>query len=245
MESLSQSSEESLWVLLIEEKNQWARAVLIERYMSLARKIAAYLFGGRPDNDVEFDDYLQHAYIGLVEAVDHFKSDTDAVFSTYATYRIRGAVLNGISKATEGREQSAFRARMCRDRTESLSPGTPQAENKKRIFEELVDVAIGLALGFMLEDSGMVFNEHNGGEENTPYTISEFDELKKNISGVIEALPERESVIIRYHYFHQVDFESLGAYMNISKGRVSQLHKRALQMLRQKLASSIEVDRSF
>ena len=74
-------SEDQLWLLLREKEDQEARLQLINHYMPLARKIAAHLFSTRPDNEVEFCDYLQYANVGLLEAVDRYELNSGATFS--------------------------------------------------------------------------------------------------------------------------------------------------------------------
>ena len=237
-------SEDQLWLLLREKEDQEARLQLINHYMPLARKIAAHLFSTRPDNEVEFCDYLQYANVGLLEAVDRYELNSGATFSTYASYRIRGSVLNGLAHVTERREQGAYRARLQRERLESLDKHDT-SQHKPSSFEALAEVAIGLALGYMLEDSGMIYDEASASTESTPYTISEFDELVDGLHVALDKLPERENMIIRYHYFHHVDFETLGEHLNVSKGRVSQLHKRAIEMIRSELNQSHAVDQAI
>ena len=65
----------------------------------------------RRDNSVAFADYFQYACVGLVEAVDRFEPDRPVLFETFATYRIRGAVLNGLAKESELAAQRHYSGR--------------------------------------------------------------------------------------------------------------------------------------
>jgi RNA polymerase sigma factor for flagellar operon FliA len=82
-----------------------SQAVLVDRYLPFARSIAVDLYKKRFDDTIEFDEYLQYASLGLLEAIQRFDADRKIAFTTYATYRIRGSVLNGLETATERREQ--------------------------------------------------------------------------------------------------------------------------------------------
>src|SRR5262245_9861459 len=93
METLQQERE--LW----EERARGvatARERLIERYLPLAKHVAARLYAARAVPDVEFGDYLHLAYVGLLEAMERYRAGGDAQFATFATYRIRGAILNNV-----------------------------------------------------------------------------------------------------------------------------------------------------
>lgn len=239
---IDEAREGELW-RLSRAGDRTARDALIEHYMPLARIIAGQVYRRRPDEDVEFDDYLQYAHIGLIDAIGRFRPDTDAAFSTFAGYRIRGAILNGVQKETERREQYAWRKRLQKERIDSLKREGGGGKTQD-LFAELVDIGIGLALGYMLEDTAML-SDTDAAHEQGPYRSEEMARLKQRVREAVDALPEREAVIIRYHYFHQMSMEELGDILEISRGRVSQIHKRALGLIRERFAAGGEIDASF
>ena len=81
-----------------------AQASLVDRYLPFARSVAVGLYSKRLDDTVPFEDYIQYANLGLLEAIERFDVERGLAFTTYATYRIRGAVLNGLETATERHE---------------------------------------------------------------------------------------------------------------------------------------------
>jgi RNA polymerase sigma factor for flagellar operon FliA len=122
------------------EKSQWEeygrtrdpqlREQLVRRYMDMAHRIAAHLFGRRIGNAVAFDDYLQYARVGLLEAIDRYDPSREASFATFAGYRIRGSILNGLEQTTELAAQAAQRRHSrLRERAHSiqLQEGSPAA----------------------------------------------------------------------------------------------------------------------
>jgi len=240
---ITDDEESQLWLRFTDHNDARARDELIYLYLPYARMLAAMLYAKRPNNVVEFCEYLQYANVGLIEAVDRYKSHLDAKFKTFASYRIKGAILNGLVKSTELNEQVACKKRLQKERVKSLLDNS-DSNQEKGLFEELLDVAIGLALVYMLDDTGLV-NDPSEVNMAEPYSNYEMSQLANRLKLVLDQLPEREAMIIRYHYYHQVGFEELSQIMGITKGRISQLHKRALIYLREGVSEKSTFDISY
>lgn len=226
----SKSEEEALWRSYLVARDPKIRARLFERYLNTAHKLAGYFFARRPDRGAEFSDYLQYACVGLIESLDRYEPGREASFSTFASYRIRGAILNGLERSTELAAQHAFRRQLEKERVGSLLDESKSAADP---FEGLVEVAIGMTLGFALEDSG-VAHEESGTD---PYRTFALKDLRERLLLVVDALPERERQIIKWHYFDHLEFKVISEVFRLSKGRVSQLHARALKLAREALRS--------
>jgi len=171
-----------------------------------------------------------------LEAIDRFDpSRGEASFATFAGYRIRGSILNGLEKATEASAQSAHRRRFrLRERTQSLGQLSGEDPHRHRAldFAGMVDMAILLAMGYVLEDSGQ-WNPAGADKSNDPYRSVQLERLRTRLKRLVDVLPERERAIVCYHYYEHMEFQDIGAMLGISKGRVSQLHARALQLIRE------------
>lgn len=240
---ISDDDENKLWCRCSDLNDSEARNELIHLYLPYARMLAAMLYAKRPNNVIEFNEYLQYANVGLIEAVDRYKPQLDIKFKTFSSYRIKGAILNGLAKSTELNEQVACKKRLQRERVKSLLDDSDSTQDKGA-FEELVDVAIGLALVYMLDDTELV-NDPSGVNIAEPYSNYEMSQLSNRLKSVLDQIPEREAMIIRYHYYHQMGFDELSQIMGISKGRVSQLHKRALTYLREGVSEKSTFDTSY
>lgn len=206
-----------------------AREALFLNYMPYARAIAARLFAGRHRNDVEFDDFLQLANIGLIEAINRFDPTHGTRFTTFCTPRLRGAVLNGIEKLTEAQEQLSFDRRRRAERVESLK----DMRDDKRQLQSLGALATGLAIGFMLEGTGMflasdvpTFGYAEG------YESASWQQLGLTLRAAVSDLPTNERKVISLHYFDALPFEQIATLLDLSKGRISQLHRAGLERLR-------------
>lgn len=230
---LSPQEERSLWQELREHNSVAAREALVQRYTPLTRIIAANLYAGRHVLELEFGDFLQYATIGLLEAMERYNPDKNASFKTYASYRIQGCILSGVEKLSEKQQQIAFRKRLNQQRLQSLVSSKQQERNKDSPFYELAEVAIGLAMGYLLEGSGMYQAEEPDGPSLESYKGYEIHQLQQLLHKIVGALPEREQLIIKHHYYQQQSFEEISEQLGVTKGRVSQLHRSALSLLKQ------------
>jgi RNA polymerase sigma factor FliA len=223
--------EGALWAAFRSGKDAVARGRLIEMHLPFARIMAGKLFAGRTHDEHEFGEYMQIATIAMIECVDRYDPAYGASFRTYSSRRITGAILDGVARLSEKQQQIAFRKRVRTERLHSLHEEQAATPDPTALFEALARLAVGLALGYILEDSGMYRGEE-GPAPDTNYQAVELRQLQQRVRALVETLPERERLIIRSHYLNLIPFESIADMMGISKGRVSQLHRRAIGMLR-------------
>lgn len=231
--ALPLAEEPALWEAT-RAGNPVARERLIEAYLPFARMLAAKLFAGRIDNDLEFGEYLQFATIGLIEAVDRFEPGREVQFKTFAGHRINGAVLSGIEHLSEKREQISARGRLIAERRESANSALDQGD--KDLFQQLAEVAIGLALGYVLDDPAIYQHDERAIAENH-YTGLELRQMRDKVRALVDSLPQREKMVIKYHYLNHVPFNTIAESMGVTRGRVSQIHRRALELLRETIKS--------
>jgi RNA polymerase sigma factor for flagellar operon FliA len=235
-----------LWKDFNEQRSQETRTLLFEHYLPLSRKIAKILYARRGGLEVEFGDYLQQAAQGLMEAIDRFDPTRGVAFETYASVRIRGAVLNSLPAMSEKYAQINLRKRLHLERVESLTehmqePGTVGRDT----FLELADFAIGLAISYMLEGTGLIGGETSplaGGRD--AYASVEQRQLADALRRLVDALPERERMVVQSHYYQGLSFTEVAERLGVTKGRVSQIHRQALQLIREAQGPGGQLDLS-
>jgi len=190
-------------------------------------------------DDAEFADYMQYATLGLIEAVDAFDWQRGVQFNTFATYRIQGAIRNCIANFSERREQVGLLYRLKKERIDSIKHGDEAPPPKRRrekggaLVRELADVAVIWALSYLLEGSGMLAPRGEAQYVEQFYDGLELRQLKDKLVGLVDALPDQERRIIKYHYFQNLEFTEIAVIFGVTKGRISQIHKRALLLLRE------------
>lgn len=214
--------------------DQNARERLIETYLPFARMLAAKLYGRRTYPELEFQDYFQHATIGLIESIDRYDPERGIRFEPYASARIRGAILSGIETLSEKQEQVSARKRILEDRTSSLK-GDATGQSTEALFETLAEIAIGLATGVMLEGAG-IYQDRELSYMDNAYLGVELKQLRERVLDAVSFLSASEKKVITYHYLQHFAFEEIARTLGVSKGRVSQIHKAALKRLREILA---------
>lgn len=224
-----------MWALYTRHRDPAMRQRLIELYLPYARMHAATLYAGRFGDAIEFGDYFQLASLALVEAVDRFDVGRGVKFQTFAAYRIRGAILDGVESLTERHRQIAARRRIQQSRLASLLNAGSVGE--LGVLAQLAEIGIGLALGYLLEDSGMIA----AGDSTVQlgpmpqYAEIELVQLRRCLLEAVAQLPDQHRHVIAGHYLQAQPFEQIATELGLSKGRVSQVHRAALLSLRERL----------
>lgn len=223
-----------LWRALASEPSGPARQRIFETYLPFSRKIAARVRRERSGADLDPGDLRQYAAEGLLQAIDRFDPARGAPFEAFAARRIAGCVIDGIGESSELRRQSAFRNRVRSERARSLGSDQPSRLSTADALQALANLAVELALGFMLDEAAL-----SGGElqAQTPsaYESLAWSETVKHVAVAIADLPEQERVVVRLHYLEGLEFARIADTLSLSRGRISQIHAAALQHLRRRL----------
>ena len=207
----------------IKERNK-----LVDIYLDKTKTLSAKLYVSRLSNIADYSDYLHYGLLGLISSIERYDPSYGAQFFTYATYRIKGAIIDGVASMEEKTASSSneliFKSRF-------LSIYDEQGEED--LFTNLVDTTVMLAIGFMLEDTD---------EINDQYSSHAFSELQGSLKNYIDFLDNDEKLVIQYHYFNQIPFVTIAEILGLSKSRIAQIHKKALLVLRAKYSNSLELE---
>lgn len=220
------SCEHVLWERWREGREIAARNALILKYSPWARMVARDVYMRVHSLGDAWHDCVQNALVGLLEAMDRFDPDRGIKFQTYARYRVRGAVFNGLRSLRESMAQGARaydQTNAVLDRVESFEDGAVSDS-----LDAFVATTVGLGLGFLLETKSFPGRE----ESRDAYAELERGGLSAAVIEGLEKLREREQAILTMHYYHYMPFVDIASQLGVTKGRVSQLHKRALERLR-------------
>lgn len=221
-----------LWVRWRQEQNATAREALIVHYSPWARRVARDVFVRIHLMGDTWNDCAQNALIGLMQAIERFDPERGGFFEPFARPRVRGAVFDGLRDLREIHRELRIdvvhHVSAAKERLDSFD-----ADGDEDSMEVFVAATIGLGLGFLLDVQSMP----GGSESMDAYAEAEKAELSKKVSDCIERLAERDRIIVIMHYYHHVSFVDIADRLGLTKGRVSQLHKRALDHLRSSLRS--------
>lgn len=246
------AAERELWARFRASGDPVLRQQLIAHHLDYARIVAATYYARRTHNEIEFDEYHQLASLALVESIDRYDPDKGAQFRTFASRRMHGAILDGIERLTEKQQQIAVRQRLRKERLESVVTHARTADDAARaedpahpehLFRYLAEIGIGIALGCLLEDTGMVATDEGvATSASLAYQRLEVKQLRQRLHELVRDLPAQEHTVITSHYLHEHSFEEIAARLELTKSRISQIHRRGLQLLRDRLHASRRVD---
>jgi RNA polymerase sigma factor for flagellar operon FliA len=235
--------EAVLWQQFRDSGDASARERLLERHMGYARVVAGAYYARRFHDEIEYADYLQYASIGLLEALERFDPQRGVQFRTFAARRMHGAILNGLERFTEKQQQIAARQRLRTARMEDVKAlagecsgaGDAPPQEAQQLLAFVAEAGIGLALCWLLEGSAMI--DDGAATVSQPfYRSAELRQLRERLVLAIDGLPAQERTVIRRHYLQDVPFEEIAGTLGLTRGRISQVHRKALLRLRGVLA---------
>lgn len=235
---------DELWKKYKVLKDITLKQTLISHYAYLVKLVAGRL-SIYLNHYVELDDLIGYGVIGLIDAIDKFDYTKNVKFETYASLRIRGAILDEIRKLD-------WVPRSLRKKQKDLNKVYYELENKlgrtptddeianqlemtKDDYYALVQDTNIATLVFIEDYEMQVFNVKD--ERNrTPDEHIEKEEIITKLKEAIEELPEREKMVITLYYFEELTLKEISNILEVSESRVSQLHTKGVSRLKVKLA---------
>lgn len=229
---------------------------LIEEYLPLVRRIALQMMARLPAN-VELDDLIQAGRIGLLDAWSRFEENTAATFETFASQRVRGAMLDELRAmdwAPRSVRQSAReveRAIQVAAQRAGRAPSEADIAAELKITladyrEQLLKIQgcqLVYAEDLKQEDSdGSVFDRRSAADEDDgddPVRILLTGEFRARLVAAIGQLPEREAQVLSLHYDDEMNMREIASILEVSPSRASQLHNQAIARLRASLQELI------
>lgn len=221
---------------------------LVREYLPLVKRIAYHLMTRLPAS-VEVDDLIQAGLIGLLDAVERFDDSQGANFETYATQRVRGAMLDELREADWASRNVRRAARQIENAIHTLEQRLKRPPSEQEIADELkLDIhayfnLLNDARGAQLlyyedlhEEGGDDFLERFADDISLgPFDIITSRAFKRALAQAVAQLPDREKQLMGMYYEQEMNFKEIGAVLGVSESRVCQLHSQAISRLRSRL----------
>lgn len=233
-------------------KSSEAREKLILEYASLVKVVAGRLSMYLGYN-VEYDDLVSYGIFGLIDAIDKFDCFKEVKFETYASLRIRGAILDQIRKMdwiprTIRQKQKKIEAvmREVEQATghaatdEEIAAGLGISENEYLDWQSQMKITGIVSLNEYMEQGSDVsqdYGRHTTSRFEAPEERIEREELTKVLGEALQLLTEKEQKVITLYYYEELTLKEISSILEVSESRVSQLHTRALQKMKTKMGS--------
>ncbi|UCV04533.1 RNA polymerase sigma factor FliA [Dechloromonas denitrificans] len=228
------------------------RDLLVQRFMPLVKRVAYHLLARLPAS-VQFDDLVQNGMIGLLDAMERYQEGFGAQFETYATQRVRGAMLDGL------RENDWLPRSLRRElrRIEAAISQLEHAHGRAPSESELADALEMTLLDYQktLQDARghqLVYFDDFAGEGDEDFLERHFTDNDADPANILEdrntremlvqaigLLPEREKLMMALYYEQELNLREIGEVMGVTESRVCQLHTQAVARLRSQFLGQI------
>ena len=233
-------------------KGQLDRDAMIRQHVPLVRRIAHHMIAKLPPN-VELDDLIQVGMMGLAEALSRYEAAQGVQFETFATQRIRGAMLDELRegdwmsrssrKSQKDIEQAVNRLEQRLGRSPLESEIASEMGMALPEYQSLLGRVRGTQLVYLEDmthsndDDDGFLDRHVGDETANPLEMLRDHRLRSALVTAIESLPEREKHIMGMYYEHDMNLKEIAAVLGVTESRVCQLHSQSIARLRAKMRS--------
>jgi RNA polymerase sigma factor for flagellar operon FliA len=234
-------------------KGQLDRDALFHQHVGLVQRIAHHMIAKLPPN-VEVDDLIQVGLIGLSDALTRYEVTQGVQFETFATQRIRGAMLDELRendwmsrssrKSQKDIEHAVRRAEQRLGRAPLESEIADELGMSLQDYQALLGKVRGAQLVY-LEDMGRSGGDDEGGEgfldRNVadegadPVALLRDQGIRSALVAAIKQLPEREQFVMGMYYEEDMNLREIAAVLGVTESRVCQLHSQAIARLRTKM----------
>ncbi|HEY5924258.1 MAG TPA: sigma-70 family RNA polymerase sigma factor [Kofleriaceae bacterium] len=219
------------------------RARLVESHLDLPRKAAAMIFP-RVKEHIEFDELVALGNAGLAEAASRFDPSRGASFQTFAWYRVQGAIVDGLRKASNlprrvWQKLIALRAasEYLEHRAERDAGAAQRGAKPPEGADALAAVRTAMSAIRTMYVTSLEGLRDKGFDAPDPNALAPADRmdtgrLSAKLRDALAALPEKERALVTKHYWEGKNLLEAGAELGISKSWASRLHAQAVERLR-------------
>lgn len=247
---MDEAGRNRLWESYAKTKSLEVREKLILEYAPLVKLVAGRLSMYLGYN-VEYDDLVSYGIFGLIDAIDKFDSMKAVKFETYASLRIRGAILDQIRKMdwiprtirqkqkkidVAIKEIEASTGRAATD--EEIAANLGITDDDYLSWQSQMKITGVVSLNEFMESGSEVPAEQSEQHRfESPEEVIEKEELKKILQQALELLTEKEKKVILLYYYEDLTLKEISNVLEVSESRISQLHTRALQKMKAKMGN--------
>lgn len=247
---MDEAGKAKLWDDYARTRSPEIREKIILEYAPLVKLVAGRLSMYLGYN-VEYDDLVGYGIFGLIDAIDKYDNMKAVKFETYASLRIRGAILDQIRKMD-------WIPRTIRQKQKKIDAAIKEIETRegRAATDEEIAKSLGISdeeynswqsqmkiTGVVSLDEFMESGTEAPAQQNiqqrfdTPEEVIEKEEMKKVLEQALELLTEKEKKVILLYYYEDLTLKEISNVLEVSESRISQLHTRALQKLKSRMGS--------
>jgi RNA polymerase sigma factor for flagellar operon FliA len=222
---------------------------MLRQYSPLVRRLAHQMMAKLPAN-VEVDDLIQVGMIGLADALSRFDPAQGVQIETFATQRIRGAMLDELRGADWLSRGTRKQQRDIEKAVHRLEQRLGRAPHESEIavemglslddYQEMLGKVRGTQLIYLEDMSGDegdqdFLDRHVADSDSDPQNLLQDDRMRHALVEAIKKLPEREQLVMSLYYEEDMNLKEIAAVLGVTESRVCQLHSQSIARLRVKL----------
>ena len=251
---MSKVSKEKLWEMYQIKQTPELREQIILEYAPLVKVVAGRLSMYLGDN-VEYDDLVSYGIFGLIDAIDKFDMDKEVKFETYASLRIRGAILDQIRKMD-------WIPRTVRQKQKKIDEAIKKVEMQtgKTALDEEVARELGVTGDeltewqsqlkvtnivslneFIEQGTEPVMDARHNSHFIQPEEQVQETELREKLQEAMEQLTEKEKKVILLYYYEDLTLKEISRVLEVSESRISQLHTKALSKMQRTMGPYMDI----
>ena len=245
---MDDNGKERLWDQYAKCKSYELREKIIIEYAPLVKLVAGRLSMYLGYN-VAYEDLVSYGIFGLIDAIDKYDFNKNVKFETYASLRIRGAILDQIRKMdwiprSVRQKQKKIDMTMSKLEAEYGRPATDEeiAKELDITVDELdtwngqtkISNIISLE-DFIEQGSEIRMDASHNSQFEQPEKIVEKSELALMLEKASDELTEKEKSVVLFYYYEDLSLKEISKVLGVSESRVSQLHTKAIQKMKKHL----------
>lgn len=223
------------------------KEILVEKYIPLVKYLASRVMIGKTKY-IEYEDLVSYGVIGLLDAINRFDSEKGMQFSSYATLRIKGAMIDEIRRCRPISKGAMDKLAKYNESVEALQNKLMREPNLKEIalymciseeevsqIENHINYMSIISLESVLysdDDDITIMDTIEDRDSISPEESLENDEKIKILQEAIEMLKEKDKLVLKLYYYEKLTLKEIGVILEVSESRVCQLHSRAIRNLR-------------
>jgi RNA polymerase sigma factor for flagellar operon FliA len=225
-----------------EAEDNISRDALFENNLPLV-KIIAHHVGIRLPPGKSIDDLIQVGMIGLLEASRVYEGNMGAEFKSYASIRIRGAILDELRRDSWMPRSIQQKSRQLSQAIKAVENRTGETATDREIaaelnistneYAEMLEAVAGCTV-FSLEDQTEVMDPD---QDDGPLALVEGESTQKALAAVIESLPKQEQMVVVLYYKKGLNLREISEVLDVSESRVCQVHSQAVSRIRTRMRS--------
>jgi len=255
---LDEDKVRELWSRYKDDGDMDARERLILAYSPLVKYVAGRMTSGLPAH-IEEADLISYGLLGLISALERFDPTRGIKFETYAVSRIKGAIidelrsLDWVPRSVRSKARQIEKAIAALEHRLQRAPTDPEIAAELGLSEGELQVNLSqiastsiIALDELWEVSGCggdqvaLIDTIEDPKSRDPSRMLDLSELKARLAAAIDALPDRERIVIALYYYENLTLREIGEVLGVTESRVSQLHTKAILRLKARLRDEIE-----